>query len=80
MWLRSNMDENNEKRPQEEDLPQEEEKPVKSAWQAKKESWYDKLPVTLKQMDIIVTLCWIAIGLLVVAIALDALDIWSPFS
>ncbi len=62
------------------EVPQEEETPAKPAWQAMKERWYDKLPVTLKQMDIIVTICWIAIGLLIVAIALDALNIWSPFS
>ncbi len=73
MWLRSNMEELENK-----EAPQEE-APVKPAWQAVKESWYDKLPVTLKQMDIIVTICWIAIGLLIVAIALDALDIWNPF-
>ncbi len=75
MSPRSNMEEDKQ-----EILPTEEEKPEKSAWQATKEGWYDKLPVTLKQMDIIVTICWIAIGLLIVAIALDALDIWSPFS
>ncbi len=61
-------------------LPEEEEQSQKPAWQALKESWYDKLPVTLKQMDIIVTVCWIAIGLLIVAIVLDAMGIWSPFS
>ncbi len=79
MWRRSNMEEL-EKTPNQEETTPEEEAPVKPAWQAMKESWYDKLPVTLKQMDIIVTICWIAIGLLIIAIALDALNIWSPFS
>lgn len=63
---------------QRENLPEEEKKP-KSQWQQTKESWYDKLPVTLKQMDIIVGVCWALIGLTVVAIVLDALGIWSPF-
>ena len=63
---------------QRDNLP-EEEKENKSQWQQKKESWYDKLPVTLKQMDIIVGVCWGLIGLTAVAIALDALDIWSLF-
>ena len=57
----------------------EEEKENKSQWQQTKENWYDKLPVTLKQMDIIVGICWGLIGLTVIAIALDALEIWSLF-
>ncbi len=60
------------------DLPPQE-KP-KTSWQLMKEHWYDKIPLTLKQLDIIVIVCWILMGLLVVAIVLDALDIWSPFS
>ncbi len=51
----------------------------KSMWQITKESWYDKLPVTLKQMDTIVLVCWIAIAVLVIVIVLDALDIFNPF-
>lgn len=60
------------------DIP-EEEKESKNQWQQTKESWYDKLPVTLKQMDIIVGICWGLIGLTAVAIALDAMDIWHLF-
>ena len=65
---------------QQKNLPEEEkqEKP-KSQWQQTKESWYDKIPVTLKQMDIIVGICWGLLGLTAVAIALDALEIWSLF-
>ncbi len=59
--------------------PEEEAAPKKSGWQATKESWYDKIPVTLKQMDIIVTVCWVLIGLTVVAIILDAMDIFHLF-
>ena len=61
-----------------EDLPQEEPE-VKSMWQQTKESWYDKVPLSLKQLDILVAVCWIALGLTAVAIALDALDIWHLF-
>jgi len=60
------------------DLP-EEETEIKSQWQQTKEGWYDKIPVTLKQMDIIVWICWGLLGLTAVAIALDALEIWSLF-
>ena len=62
----------------EDQLP-EEEIPVKSMLQIQKESWYDKLPVDLKQMDIIVAACWVLIGATVVLIALDALDIFHLF-
>ena len=54
-----------------EDLPQEEPE-VKSMWQQTKESWYDKIPLTLKQLDIIVYTCWALLGLAVIAVALDA--------
>ena len=57
------------------ELP-EEEKEVKSQWQQTKESWYDKLPVTVKQMDIIVYTCWALLGLAVIAVALDAMGVF----
>ena len=60
------------------ELP-EEETEVKSQWQQTKESWYDKLPVTAKQMDIVVYICWTLIGVTAVLIALDALDIFHLF-
>ena len=53
-----------------------EEKEVKSQWQQTKESWYDKLPVTAKQMDIIVYICWALLGLAVIAAALDAMGVF----
>ena len=61
-----------------EDIPLEEQD-AKTLWQQTKEGWYDKVPLTLKQLDLIVVLCWIAIGLTVAAIALDAMDIWHLF-
>ena len=63
---------------EEKNLP-EEQAVIKTPLQQKKESWYDKLPVDLKQMDIIVAVCWALIGATVVLIALDALDIFHLF-
>ena len=60
---------------QHKDLP-EEEKEIKSQWQQTKESWYDKIPVTVKQMDIIVYICWTLLGLAVIAVALDAMGVF----
>ena len=61
------------------DLPEEEKAESQNAWQQTKENWYDKIPLSLKQLDIIVVCCWIALGLTAVAIALDAMDIWHLF-
>ena len=47
--------------------------PLKSTFQIVKESWYDKIPLTLKQLDIIVYVCWALLGLTAIAIALDAM-------
>ena len=54
-----------------------EEKPEeKTSWQATKEGWYDKVPLTVKQLDIIIA-CGIA-GLILtaIAIALDAMGVF----
>ena len=61
------------------DLPETEKAEQKTPWQQTKEGWYDKVPLSLKQLDMIVVACWVALGLTVVAIALDALDIWHLF-
>ena len=63
---------------EEKPLSPEEEK-AKTIFQIQKESWYDKIPLNLKQMNIIVTVCWILIVVLFVVIALDAMDIFNPF-
>ena len=60
-------------------LPETEKEEQKTMWQQTKDSWYDKVPLSLKQLDILVAVCWIALGLTAVAIALDALDIWHLF-
>ena len=63
---------------EEKTLP-EEEVEVKSMLQLQKESWYDKIPLNLKQLDTIITVCWILIAIVFVVIALDAMNIFNPF-
>ena len=50
--------------------------PTKSMWQQTKESWYDKINLSVKQLDIIIG-CGIA-GLILtfICIALDAMGIF----
>lgn len=55
------------------------EEAAKGMWQIQKENWYDKIPLNLKQLDTIIAVCWIAIVILIVVIALDAMDIFNPF-
>ena len=52
------------------------EEPPKSMWQQTKESWYDKVNLSVKQLDIIIS-CGIA-GLILtfICIALDAMGIF----
>ena len=60
---------------QEEQTPAED-VPTKSMWQITKESWYDKINLSVKQLDIIIG-CGIA-GLILtfICIALDAMGIF----
>ena len=53
-----------------------EEQPPKSAWQQTKESWYDKVPLTLKQLDIIIACGIGGLILTAIAIALDAIGVF----
>ena len=64
---------------EEEKIPAQEEPEIKPTWQLVKESWYDKIPLTLKQLDIIVYVCWGLLALTGVAIALEAMDIIHLF-
>ena len=72
------MEEKDFSLPEEEATPEtpEEEIPAKSNWQITKESWYDKIPLTVKQLDIIIG-CGIA-GLVItfIVIALDAMGVF----
>ena len=61
-----------------EDLPEEEVK-MKSMWQIQKESWYDKLPLTQKHLDIIIGVSLALLVITFIVIFLDAADIFNPF-
>ena len=47
----------------------------KGAWQQRKESWYDNLNVTVKQLDMIIAVAGVLLVGVVVLIALDAMGI-----
>lgn len=64
--------------PQEEPV-QEEETPKKSEWVKRKEGWYDKVPLNVKQLDIIIIVAWILLALTIVFIALDVTDVYHLF-
>ena len=53
---------------------QQEEK-IKPAWQMQKESWYDHLNITVKQLDIIIGVGIAALIVVFILIGLDAADI-----
>ena len=69
------MEEKNLETTEEKAVPIEEQS-AKSLWQQTKESWYDKVPLTVKQLDIIIA-CGIG-GLIITAIviALDAMGVF----
>ena len=53
-----------------------EEQSAKSLWQQTKESWYDKVPLTVKQLDIIIACGIGGLVLTFIAIALDAMGVF----
>ena len=57
------------------DSTEEEIKP-KSMWQITKESWYDKVNLTVKQLDIIIACGIGGLILTAIAIALDAIGVF----
>lgn len=59
-------------------MDKEKEQP-KSQWQQTKEGWYDKIPLTLKQLDIIIGICFTLLALCLIAICLDAMGIVNVF-
>lgn len=61
-----------------EELPEEEVK-LKSMWQIQKESWYEKIPLNLKQLDTIIVVSLVLLVITFIVIALDAMDIFNPF-
>ena len=72
------MEEKNPSQQEETGVPQEE-KQVKTPWQQQKESWYDKIPLSLKQLDIIIGVCLTLLALTFIAICLDAMGIFHLF-
>ena len=54
----------------------EEETPVKPMWQQTKESWYDKIPLTVKQLDMIIIGGIVGLVLTFLVIALDAMGVF----
>ena len=52
---------------------------VKTPWQMQKESWYDKIPLNLKQLDIIIAVSLILLAITFIVMFLDAADIINPF-
>ena len=64
---------------EEEKIPTESQTPPKPALQVVKESWYDKISLSVKQLDLIVWLCWAALAIAIVLAALDAMDIFHLF-
>ena len=49
---------------------------IKPLWQLTKESWYSKLNVSVKQLDIIITLGVVGLIILAITIGLDAAGIF----
>ena len=60
---------------QEQQAP-EEETPIKPLWQQTKEGWYDKVPLTVKQLDIIIGLGIAGLVITFIVIALDAMGVF----
>lgn len=52
---------------------------IKPLWQIQKESWYEKIPLNIKQLDTIIVVCLILLVITFVVIGLDAADIFNPF-
>ena len=53
-----------------------EQQSAKSLWQQTKESWYDKVNLTVKQLDIIIGCGVAGLILTAIAIALDAMGVF----
>ena len=58
------------------DVP-EEPQDTRSAWQRNKEELYDKVPLSLRQLDVIIFLGLLGLGIVAVLIVLEAAGIFS---
>ena len=72
------MPEENDSSLHEEKSAAEQEKP-KSAFQKRKEEWYDRVDLSVKQLDIIIAICFGALLLVFILIGLEAAGIFSLF-
>ena len=63
----------------EETTPPQDGEKAKTPWQIQKESWYDKIPLSLKQLDLIIGICMTLLVLCFIAIGLDAAGIYNFF-
>ncbi len=54
------------------DRSEEEQADTRPAWQRMKEGWYDKVPLSIRQLDIIIALGLIGLAVVAVVIFLDA--------
>ena len=62
-----------------EEVQTQEDVKIKPMWQVQKESWDEKLPLNLKQLDTIIAVCLVLLVITFVVIFLDAADIFNPF-
>ena len=69
------MEEKNMEQQEEQKIPLEEQS-SKTLWQQTKESWYDKVNLTVKQLDIIIGCCIGGLILTAIAIAMDAMGVF----
>ena len=60
----------------EETQVQPEPQPVKPQWQQTKEGWYDKVPLTVKQLDWIIGLGIAGLVIMAIIIGLDAAGVF----
>ena len=51
--------------------------PISEAMQTRKEGFYEKIPFTVKQLDVIIWICYIALAVVFVLIALEAAGIYK---
>ena len=63
----------------EETSPKSEEVKAKQPLQILKESWYDKVHLSVRQLDFIIVVCWLLLIATGVLIYLDAKDIFHLF-
>lgn len=64
-----------EERPESREPREEPKEDTRTAWQRNKEELYDKVPLTAKQLDVIIVLGWIGLAVVAVLIALEAAGI-----